>query len=114
MRGINEPPVKVWLVWSNEHDAWWGPARRGYTHDVWAAGRYAETDAAVICRRAAYGWREGALPPEVMVSAPENDQDKFSVDDLRHMPERMAARAEEVTREAIAKRRAEQDSEVSR
>ncbi|MFB4265357.1 hypothetical protein [Nonomuraea sp. GTA35] len=113
MRGINEPPVKVWLVWSNEHDAWWKPQRCGYHHDVWQAGRYSETEAAEICRRAAYGWRNGSLPPEVMVSAPENDQDKFSTDDLRYMPERMATRAAEATREAIAKRRAEQVSEVS-
>ncbi|MEV6035994.1 hypothetical protein AB0L65_32905 [Nonomuraea sp. NPDC052116] len=114
MRDIQEPPVKVWLVWSNEHGAWWKPNRRGYTGDIWQAGRYTETEAAEICRKAAYGWRGGSPPPEVMVSAPENDQDKFSVDDLRHMPERMAARAQEATKDAIAERRAaEQDREVS-
>ncbi|MFD1546956.1 hypothetical protein [Nonomuraea guangzhouensis] len=114
MRDIQEPPVRLYLVWSNEHDAWWGPNRRGYTHDVWAAGRYAETEDAEVCRKAAYGWRGGSPPPEVMVAAPENDQERFSVDDLRYMPERMATRAAEATREAIAKRRAaEQDREVS-
>lgn len=73
-----------------------------------AAGRYTEGEAAEVCRKAAYGWRRGSRrgspPPEVMVPAPENDQDKFSVDDLRHMSERMATRAAEATRQAIAER----------
>ncbi|HEY9410982.1 MAG TPA: hypothetical protein VIP77_15495 [Jiangellaceae bacterium] len=106
MRDIQEPPVKVWLVWSNEHDAWWKPNRCGYHHDVWQAGRYSERDAAGICRSAAHGWRGGSPPPEVMVSAPENDQDTFTADDLRDMPERMATRTAVATREAIAERRA--------
>ena len=110
MRDIQEPPIRLYLVWSNEHDAWWKPNRRGYTHDVWGAGRYAETEAAEVCRKAAYGWRGGSLPPEVMVPAPENDQDKFTADDLRHMPERMATRAAEATREALAARHASQQS----
>ncbi|WP_433520099.1 hypothetical protein ACQP2T_63905 (plasmid) [Nonomuraea sp. CA-143628] len=115
MREIQEPPVRIYLVWSNEHGAWWRPNRAGYTGDVWEAGRYAEAEAAEVCRKAAHGWRDGSLPPEVMVLAPENDQDKFSVDDLRHMAERMALRAAEATGEALAKRRAsEQDGEVSR
>lgn len=113
MRDIQEPPVKVWLIWSNEHGAWWKPSWCGYTDDLWGAGRYTETEAAEVCRKAAYGWRDGSLPPEVMVPAPENDQDKFSVDDLRFMRERMAARVHEATNEAIAERKAaEQDGEV--
>jgi len=112
MRDIDEPPVRLYLVWSNEHDAWWKPNRCGYTHDVWRAGRYDQAAAAEICQRAAHGWRGGSPPPEVMVSAPESDQDKFSPDDLRYMAERMAARAEEATRDAIAERSAQQTGEA--
>lgn len=102
--------MSIYLVWSNEHDAWWRPNRSGYTHDVWQAGRYPEAEAVEICRKAAYGWRGGSPPPEVMAPAPENDQDKFTVDDLRHMPERMAARAAAATKEALAARLASQQS----
>ena len=35
-----------YLIWSWEHDAWWRPARRGYTEDVAEAGRYTEAEAA--------------------------------------------------------------------
>lgn len=114
MRGIEEPPVRVYLVWSNEHDAWWRPNRCGYTGELWDAGRYTESDAAEICRKASYGWRGGSPPPEVMVSAPENDQDKFTVDDLRHLADRMRNRVVTATSHARAARRvAEQGGEVT-
>ncbi|MEO3869379.1 hypothetical protein ABGB18_11155 [Nonomuraea sp. B12E4] len=113
MRDIQEPPVKVYLVWSNEHGAWWRPNRCGYTGDLWQAGRYTEKEAAEICRKAAHGWREGSLPPEVMVPAMENDQDTFTADDLRHMEERMAARAARATGEAVAKRQAARQAGVA-
>lgn len=112
MRDIQEPPVKVWLVWSNEGRAWWGQNGCRYVHDLWQAGRYSEAEALKACQMRT--WAQGAIPPEVMVPAPENDQDKFSVDDLRHMPERMATKAAEATREALARRRAEQAGEAPR
>lgn len=36
------------LVWSNEHDAWWGPNHRGYSTNVLAAGIYSRADAEEI------------------------------------------------------------------
>jgi hypothetical protein len=30
----------MFLVWSYEHRAWWGPNERGYTNAIVAAGRY--------------------------------------------------------------------------
>lgn len=110
MRDIQEPPVRFYLVWSNEHDAWWKPNRRGYTHDVWQAGRYAEKEAAEVCRKAAYGWRGGSPPPEVMVLAPENGRESLTVDELHVVSDVMRVRAEEATAKAIAERKAAQQS----
>jgi hypothetical protein len=42
----------VFLVWSIEHCAWWGPGHRGYTRDVTAAGRYSAAEADAIVRKA--------------------------------------------------------------
>lgn len=30
----------IWLVWSNEHMAWWRPSSAGYTSDIEQAGHY--------------------------------------------------------------------------
>lgn len=67
-----------WLIWSHEHDAWWKPARWGYTDRMSQAGQYAEDEARQICENAAYRWHRGAggpkaLPPEVMVRADAPD-----------------------------------------
>jgi hypothetical protein len=40
------------LIWSYEHDAWWGPAKMGYTKDFERAGRYTKDEAARICEDA--------------------------------------------------------------
>ncbi len=58
----------VWMIWSNEHGAWWMPEYMGYTHDVRCAGRYTKEQALRICR-----WRgKPRIPPnEVKVIAPE-------------------------------------------
>jgi hypothetical protein len=44
--------MKVFLVWSEEHGAWWRPGRMGYTRSIREAGRYSLEDAADICERA--------------------------------------------------------------
>lgn len=67
-----------WLVWSNEHNAWWRPNARGYTLETTEAGRYTFDEARDICINARP--RSGAKseaekagdPPEVMVLAPES------------------------------------------
>lgn len=41
----------VWLVWSSEHSAWWGPGERDYTPNIRKAGRYTLQHALDICRR---------------------------------------------------------------
>lgn len=34
-----------YLIWSNEHRAWWRPDARGYTLDIERAGRYSRDEA---------------------------------------------------------------------
>jgi hypothetical protein len=64
-----------WLVWSIEHNAWWGPNHCGYTPDRDRAGRYSVDQAREICRNANYragSDNEGTgLPSEVMVPSPQ-------------------------------------------
>lgn len=36
------------LIWSFEHDAWWGPARWGYTRERAWAGHYTREEADAI------------------------------------------------------------------
>lgn len=60
----------VWLVWSNEHNAWWAPEERGYTQDMDLAGRYTEERADEICATAAIGGPVNGLPAEVKMRDP--------------------------------------------
>jgi hypothetical protein len=55
---------RLYLVWSNEHGAWWRPGRQGYTRSLAEAGRYTHAQALDICERAIPGTsdRIGMLP----------------------------------------------------
>lgn len=55
-----------WLIWSNEHTAFWRPNSAGYTTHAEAAGRYTESEAMDICRNAR-SRVPGLPPPETMV-----------------------------------------------
>ena len=57
-----------YLIWSNEHGAWWRNAGRGYTLDVALAGLYPRDEAINICVQARGGWVEGKAPPEIPVA----------------------------------------------
>ena len=61
---------RFWLVWSNEHGAWWGPARWGYEREIARAGRYLEPEADDIVDKANKFLPEGQIN-EVKVLAPE-------------------------------------------
>lgn len=37
-----------WLIWSFEHDAWWGKNHRGYVTNIKKAGRYDYVEALEI------------------------------------------------------------------
>lgn len=73
--------VAVWLVWSNEHGAWWGPNHVGYTRVIDTAGRYDQAEAEAICGEAGvagprlfwtgFGDESILAMPEVAVPAPD-------------------------------------------
>lgn len=61
-----------YLVWSNEHSAWWGPDHCGYTRIIHRAGRYDRAEAMKIAGTRDGGWhvRKGN-PDEIAI--PEAD-----------------------------------------
>jgi hypothetical protein len=65
----------IWLIWSNEHRAWWRPASCGYTVDIAEAGRYTLAQGRRICAEGGttYRYRGGdeRVPAEVLVPSPE-------------------------------------------
>lgn len=44
----------MYLIWSNEHRAWWRPQRQGYTSSIHEAGQYTRENAFKICKNANY------------------------------------------------------------
>lgn len=54
-----------WLIWSNEHDAWWGPNSMGYRLNRGEAGRYSFDEARTIVLSANRGLTQ--RPHEAMV-----------------------------------------------
>ncbi|AJA07410.1 hypothetical protein SKP52_02375 [Sphingopyxis fribergensis] len=62
---------KPYLIWSNEHRAWWSPNRCGYTTVIEKAGRYERVEAIAIASAARGGWVAGKNPPEIAL--PEAD-----------------------------------------
>lgn len=59
--------TKDYLVWSNEHSAWWGPNRSGYYTMMESAGRYSRDEALKICVNARGGRRYNENPSEVPI-----------------------------------------------
>jgi hypothetical protein len=55
----------LYLVWSNEHHAWWRSNSQGYTTKVQVAGRYDRAEAIAISR--GRGWPATGIPDEVPV-----------------------------------------------
>lgn len=62
--------MTMYLIWSNEHHAWWKPGCRGYTTLTHLAGRYTELEARRIVRDA--NRTPNCTNDEVMVQAPPN------------------------------------------
>jgi hypothetical protein len=61
----------TWLVWSNEHAAWWCSARCGYTWDIAHAGRYSLEEAIAISGERGVKRGDGINPPELIQPSPE-------------------------------------------
>jgi len=53
--------VSEYLVWSFEHDAWWGPNESGYTKDIERAGRYSQRDAGRIVMQDVFNYEVAVL-----------------------------------------------------
>lgn len=56
-----------YLVWSNEHRAWWAPEERGYTRSVDRAGRYSRERAISIAGVRGGGWPTEGNPYEIAI-----------------------------------------------
>lgn len=75
-----------YLVWSNQHRAWWRGDSHGYTDNVKAAGRYSRAEAISISFRGRDGWDSPKGVPDelaiaesdvpVFTAAPTPTQDK--------------------------------------
>jgi hypothetical protein len=39
-----------YLIWSEEHQAWWKPGKTGYTRSIFKAGRYEQPEAVEIVK----------------------------------------------------------------
>lgn len=58
----------MFLIWSNQHRAWWRPNRCGYTRTSAAAGVYDFDEAKNICWNERDHWfQDGQAPDEIMV-----------------------------------------------
>lgn len=55
----------IYVVWSNEHQCWWGPDCKGYRRNLADAGKYSRDDAIGICRGARGGREFNSNPSEV-------------------------------------------------
>ena len=62
------PVESLYLVWSNEHRAWWAPGERGYTRIIERAGRYRRADALQIAGRRGGGWQTESIPYEIAIA----------------------------------------------
>lgn len=54
-----------YVIWSNEHRAWWAPDEQGYRVRLSSAGRYSRNHALAICARARGGRQYNDNPTEV-------------------------------------------------
>lgn len=57
----------MYLIWSNQHRAWWRPNSQGYTTHLLSAGRYEKAEALSICSMGRDGWRDKEPPDEIPV-----------------------------------------------
>lgn len=61
------PEAQRWLIWSNEHRAWWAANQCGYTPSRKTAGRYSFAEALEITTNANYAPECKDRPNETML-----------------------------------------------
>lgn len=59
--------VNAYVIWSNEHGAWWGPKRAGYVARLTDAGKYARDEALTLCTDARGGREYNRIPSELPI-----------------------------------------------
>lgn len=64
-RAEDVPSAEEWLIWSNEHNAWWRAGGHGYTPDRDEAGRFSHDEALGIVTNA-NRYLRGDRPNEAM------------------------------------------------
>ena len=60
--------IDSWIIWSNEHYAYWAPNECGYRTHIDEAGRYTFKEALRICNSANYKSEDGIPYPKMSVS----------------------------------------------
>ena len=63
-----------YLIWSNEHRAWWKGNRHGYTTRTDKAGIFTDMEARSIVMNANRFQKPGEAPNEIIVEAPSREQ----------------------------------------
>lgn len=58
-----------YVIWSNEHRAWWRADSQGYTVSLASAGRYSRTEAISIASGSRDGWGPNRVPDEIALPA---------------------------------------------
>lgn len=73
----------MYLIWSNEHRAWWKANSLGYTTDIREAGVYGEGTADAVCEGATMDWTSSPNEIPVLVeSLPKSARDLIA-DELK-------------------------------
>lgn len=62
------PEQADYLVWSNEHRAWWRANSQGYARSILEAGRYTRAEAVDIADKSRNGWKLDGRPDEIAVA----------------------------------------------
>lgn len=62
----------MYVIWSHEHQQWWGPDRAGYTSYLKQAGRYTAREAGDIT--------VGVFPPGIEVAVDEGIAIRHGID----------------------------------
>lgn len=76
-----------YVIWSNQHGAWWRANRMGYTRSIQFAGRYSREQAIEICHGAtiAHDWSRGS-PDELPVPIADLPPDALKLLNLPQVP----------------------------
>jgi hypothetical protein len=70
----------MWVIWSEEHKAWWAPDRCGYTNSLKKAGRYSLAEARAIEKSANI---DGRVFNEVAILLPDHIDELIEKETMR-------------------------------